>query len=113
MTNVTRVVPLKTAHVNVGANPAATGNTTIAAAEAGARFRVLGVAMISTLANSVKFQSNTTDISATFPLGANGGFVLPFNEHGWFETALGEALNVNLSVATATGVQVQFIKLLS
>lgn len=112
-TNVTRVVPLKTAHINVGANPATTGNTQIAPADVNARYRVLSLIMISTLANSIKFQSNTTDISATFPLGANGGFVLPFNEHGWFETAFGEALNVNLSVATATGVQIQYIKLLS
>jgi hypothetical protein len=111
--NVTRVSPLVTAHINVLANPSGTGNTAVVAAVAGARYRVLSVALVSTLANNVKFQSNTTDISATFPLGANGGFILPFNEHGWFQTAVGEALNVNLSVATATGVQVQYIMLMS
>lgn len=113
MTNVTRTVPLKTAHINVGANPSTIGNTTIAAAEAGARFRVLAAAIIATTANNVKFQSNTSDISATFALGANGGLVLPFNEHGWFETALGEALNINLSAATAVGAQIHYIKLLA
>lgn len=113
MTNVTRAAPLRTPHNNVGANPTAIGNTAIVAAEANARFRVLGLAMVSVGANSVKFQSNASDITATFALAANGGVVLPFNEHGWFETLPGEALNVNLSAATAVGVQVHYIKLLS
>lgn len=113
MTNVTRVSPLKTAHVNSATNPASIGSNTIVAAVAGARYRVLACAVISTLANNVNFTSNASAISAVFPLAANGGLVLPFNEHGWFETAVGEALNINLSVATATAVQVQYIMLLA
>lgn len=113
MTNVTRVSPLVTAHINIAANPSSLGSTTLVAAVPGARYRVLAVAVITTLANNVKFLSNASDITATFPLAANGGLVLPFNEHGWFQTNLGEALNVNLSVATATGVQLQYILLLS
>jgi len=111
--NVTSAVPLKTPHVNLGATPSAAGATELVAAVSGARYRVLSVAMIATTANSVKFQSAAIDITATFPLGANGGLVLPFNEHGWFETNVGEALNVNLSAATSTGVQIQYIKLAS
>jgi hypothetical protein len=34
---------------------------------------------------------------------------LPRNDHGWFETAANEALNVNLSAAVATGVMVDWI----
>ena len=113
MTNVTRVSPLKTAHVNSATNPSSLGSNTVVAAVAGVRYRVLACVAISTLANSVNFLSNASAISAVFPLAANGGLVLPFNEHGWFETAVGEALNINLSVATATGVQVQYIPLLS
>ncbi len=109
--NVTSAVPLNTPHVNIGANPATTGNTQLVAAATGARYRVLQAAIVSTAANTVKFQSATTDISASWPLGANGGIVLPYNEHGWFETNVGEALNINLSAATATGVQIQYIKL--
>ena len=111
MSNVTRVTPLVTAHVNLGATPTASGATQLIAAAAGAKYRVLSVVVVSTAANSVKFQSASTDITATFPLGANGGLVLPFNEHGWFETAVNEALNVNMSAATSTGVQIQYIKL--
>jgi hypothetical protein len=113
MSNVTRVSPLVTANVNAFANPAASGDNAIVAAVAGGRIRVLAVTVIATLANNVKFRSATTDISATMPLGANGGFVLPFNEHGWFQTNVGEALNLNMTVATATGVQVHYIVLAS
>lgn len=113
-TNVTRVVPLVTAHVNGFVNTSATGDTAVVAApSATGRIRVLGVTVVSTLANNIKFRSATTDITALFPLGANGGFVLPFNEHGWFQTNPGEALNINMSVATATGVQVHYIVLAS
>jgi hypothetical protein len=111
MTNVTRVSPLKTAHVNVISNPSSIGNTAVVAALPNARIRVLSVAVVAAAANSVKFQSGTTDISALFAFAANGGLVLPFNEHGWFETAVGEALNINLSAATAVGAQIQYIVL--
>jgi hypothetical protein len=111
--NVTSASPRISPHVNVSVTSASSGSNAIVAAVAGVRYRVLAAVAVTTLANSTKFLSGTTDISATFPLGANGGLVLPFNEHGWFETAAGEALNINLSVATSTGVQVQYIKLLS
>ena len=110
-TNVTRVVPLVTAHVNLGATTASSGATALVAAAAGCKYRVLQVAVVSTLANSVKFQSASTDLTGTFPLGANGGLVLPFCEHGWFETNVNEALNINMTVATSTGIQIQYIKL--
>lgn len=109
--NVTSAVPAYTAHVNLGATPASSGANQLVAAATGAKYRVLQVAVVATTAVSVKFQSGTTDITGTFPLGANGGVVLPYNEHGWFETAAGEALNINLSGAVSTGVQIQYIKL--
>ncbi len=113
MSNVTRTSPLKTAHLNVGITSSSSGSNTVVAAAAGVRYRVLSAVVVSTIANSVKFMSAATDITATFPLGANGGLVLPFNEHGWCETAVGEALNINFSAATSTGVQVHYIKLLA
>lgn len=109
--NVTRTVPLSTAIVRLGATPASTGDNELVAASSGAKYRVVGLVMIATTAVSAKFRTGTTDITGTFPLGANGGFVLPFNEHGWFETNAGEALNINLSGAVSTGLQLQYIKL--
>ncbi len=113
MQNVTRTSPLKSPHSNAFATPSSLGGNAIVAGVAGKKYRVLSVVVVTTAANSIKFQSASTDISATFPLAANGGLVLPFNEHGWFETAAGEALNINLSAATSTGVQVHYIDLLA
>jgi hypothetical protein len=107
--HVVRIPPLRSALVNLLANPSASGQSAVLAAVPGSAIRVCGLAIVATTANAVKFQSNNTDISATFPLGANGGLILPFNEHGWFQTAVGEALNINMGTATATGVQVQYI----
>lgn len=90
------------------ATATATGNTEVVAAVPGNKIVVKSVFVVTTLANSIKFQSATNDITATYPFGANGGMVLPLNEEGWFETAAGEALNVNMSVATSTGVTVSY-----
>lgn len=91
-------------------NASATGDTAVvAAAGVGLRIRVISLSIVTTLANSVKFRSGTTDITALYPLAANGGFVLPYNPHGHFQTAANTALNVNLSVATATAVDITYI----
>lgn len=89
-------------------NASSTGNTAVVAAITGQKIRVLAVLAVATLANNIKFQSATTDKTALFPIGDNGGFVLPYNQAGWFETAEGEALNINMSVATATGIQITY-----
>ena len=96
--------------VGVGLVPARTGVTltntgTLVAAVANKRIRVYAAVMVAGSAVDVKFRSNTTDISATFPLAANGGCVLPEAKAGWFQTAVGEALNLNMSAATTVGVQ--------
>lgn len=91
-------------------NATATGDTAIvAAAGVGLRIRVLSLSVVTTLANSVKFRSGTTDITATYPLAANGGMVWPQSQHGYIQTATNTALNVNLSVATQTAVDVTYI----
>jgi len=108
--NVTRTPPKHITCPIAFVNASTLGaNTVLAAPGAGACIRVLSMALVSTGANAVKFQSASTDISATWPLAANGGLVLPYNEHGWFQTAANEALNVNLGTATATGVHIQYI----
>ena len=106
--NVVRVPPRETGVKNTFVTVTSLGSNEVIAAVAGRRIRVVGLAVITTLANAVKFMSAATDISATLPLGANGGVVLPFNEHGWFQTSEGEALNINLGTATSTGVQVVY-----
>lgn len=106
--NVTSTAPLVSPIKRTFVNASSLGSTEVVAAVAGGKIRVFSVAAVAGGAVSLKFQSAATDISATMALAANGGFVLPFNEHGWFETAVGEALNVNLSAAVAVGVQIQY-----
>ena len=91
-------------------NAAALGsNAGVPAQGAGIKIRVLGFIIISTIAQTVKFLSGASAISADFPVAANGGVSSDVSEFGWFETNANEALNVNLSAATATGIQVIWV----
>lgn len=45
-----------------------------------------------------------TAISPTFKAPLNGGFVLPSEEGGWFETNVGESLTVTTAAASAVGL---------
>jgi hypothetical protein len=111
MTNVTRSAPAYTAVKRAIANPSTATTTQLVAAVAGKKYRVVSMVVVTTVANNINLESGTTDITAVFPLGANGGLVLDFNEHGWCETAVGEALQVTTSAATAAGVQVQYVEI--
>jgi len=90
----------------------ASGATVVVAAQGGGvRIRVLSVFVCTSTAVGVKFQSASTDISGLSALAANGGFVMPETQHGWFQTAANEALNVNLSgAATSVGVTVVWVQ---
>lgn len=87
------------------------GNTQIVAAQgANVRIRVLGLVVVGTLAVTIKLQSATTDITAGFPIATTGGFLFPYNPHGWFQTTANEALNLNLSLATAVGMNIIWVQ---
>lgn len=83
----------------------ASGVTTVVAGVAEKKLRVRRVALVANAAVNVKFQSHTTptDVSGLFYLAANGGFVLPNADGGWFQTLPGEALDINLSSAVPVG----------
>ena len=91
----------------------ASGVTTIVAAVASKKIRILGAVIVCTTAVTVKFQSHTTTATATgaFPFGANGGAAIPFSPVGWFETVAGEALDINLGSAVAVGGQLIYTTL--
>lgn len=91
-------------------NPSSAGATEVVVAQVGAKIRVLAVYFHgNSTAVDVKFQSAASDKTGLKRVGANGGFVLPYNPAGWFETNANEALNVNLSAALACGVDVTWI----
>ncbi len=91
------------------ANPTLIGNTVVVTGVAGKKIRVLSIVVVDTAATTIKFQGNSIDRSAGFPFAANGGFILPFNPQGYFDTLAGETLNVNLSAATPVGVQISYV----
>jgi hypothetical protein len=78
-----------------------------------ATLRVLTLVMVhGTTAGTVTLKSASTAISPIFSNAANGGAVLPFNQHGWFQTqAMNEALNVTVSSSSDCGVIVQYIEI--
>lgn len=89
------------------ANAASSGLTIVVPAQAGQRIVVLQVCVITSNTNNVNFAGTITGpLSATMPLASNGGFVLPYSELGWFQTAIGEDLQINMTAGFQTGVQV-------
>lgn len=107
-TNSVRVAPLRTAIQSFSITPASLGATQVIAAPAGMSIRVISMAVVASGAVTVQFQSAANNITPVWSLGANGGLVLPFNEHGWFQTNVGEALNINLGGAVSTGVLINY-----
>lgn len=86
---------------------ASSGDNTLVSADATHKIRVTAMHVIAAAAvnlyftdgaaGTVLFGGSTNKIN----VGANGGFVLPYNPHGWFETSSNKALVMNLSGATA------------
>lgn len=100
---------VKRAIANVSAS---TTGGTIVAAVPGKRIRVVSMAMVSGgTATSVTILGNTTALSPAIPMGVNGVFVLPFSEHGWLETAVGEGLKVTTGTGSTTGIAVTYLEL--
>jgi hypothetical protein len=87
----------------------ALGDNTLLAGVANKRIRVhaLDVFNGAATANTVKFRSNANDIGlpVTLPGVAGADVTLPPVPQGGyhFQTNVGEALNINLSAATAVG----------
>jgi hypothetical protein len=70
------------------------GQTQLVAALGSAHIVVLQLVVVVGPIVSCKFQSAGSDITGLFPFQANGGMVLPYSGHGWFQTNINEALNV-------------------
>jgi hypothetical protein len=89
----------------------ASGVTNILAAVASKSIRVLAVQLVANAAVNIKWQSHVTptDLTGLAYLAANGGYVLPYNTAGWFQTIAGEALDINLSAAVAVGGSIVYV----
>jgi hypothetical protein len=90
------------------------GNNTLISAVAGNKIRVLSLYVVAGGgANTLRFESGAdgTALSGQMGLAANGGLVLPYNEGGWFETAAGVLLNLELSAGTSVDGGLSYIEL--
>jgi hypothetical protein len=76
------------------------GDNVIVAAVTGKKIKVISVVLVASGVVSVTWKSATTNLSGAMPLVANSGFSLPTSPNiNYFETAVGEVLNLNLSSA--------------
>lgn len=94
---------------------AASGQGALVAAIVGRKIRVINYGIISAGAVTVKFQSASTDLTGAMSLAANGGISAtgtalgPNGFFGLFETASGEALNINLGGAVQVGGHLGYV----
>jgi hypothetical protein len=94
------------------ADVSASSTVEIVAAVPGKRIVVLSVAFVcGATATDATFKSGSTAISPVFQNAANGGAVLNHNPHGWFKTAVGEALNLTTGSGSTSGVLVNSVAL--
>jgi hypothetical protein len=93
-----QVLTIKVAPFNV----TATGDQALVPAVAGKKIRVLAITLTCSVATAVSFKSAAgTTLIQGMSFAANGGMDVNRMPHGWFcETAVGEALNMNNSVAS-------------
>lgn len=107
MNNLTEVTP-KFAIIDA----ATSGDNTLVAAVASNKIRVLALFMVASAAVTARFESGAggTALTGQMQLAANGGFVLPFNPVGWFETGTNTLLNLELSGATSVDGNLVYIE---
>jgi len=83
-------------------NATSFGDTQIVPAVSGKRIRVIAYAVIANATVSIKFRSGTTDITGSMRVVEGGGIAHAY-DGGLFQTAEGQALNINLSANATVG----------
>ena len=81
---------------------ATSGDNTIIAAVAGKKIRVLQYTLVCVAATDITWKSGATARSGVMSIASNSGISTPYSSDGLLETAVGEALNLNLSAANQT-----------
>jgi len=91
---------------------ATSGDNTLVAAVAAKKIRVLSAFLVAAGTVVVRFESGAggTALTGQMNLVANTGFVLPYNPHGWFETADNTLLNLELSAAISVDGALVYIE---
>ena len=97
--------PLIVAHSTVlyaPINATNSGNTQVVGAVSGKRIRVIAFAVVANATVNIKFQSGTSDITGSMRVVEGGGIAHAY-DGGLFQTAVGQALNINLSANATVG----------
>lgn len=79
-----------------------TGDNPVVTATTGKKIRVLAAFGLADIAGVIRWESGAggTALTGEVNVGATGGYVLPLNPLGWFETAAGAALNLEVTTST-------------
>ena len=91
---------------------ASSGDNTLIAAVPAKRIRVMAMFLIATAAVNVRLESGAggTALTGQLNLTTNSGFALPYNPAGWFETSIGDLLNLELSGAVSVDGAITYIE---
>lgn len=91
---------------------ATSGDNTIVGAVTSKKIRVLSCFLVAAGAVNVRFETGAggTALTGQMNLTTNTGFVLPYNPTGWFETASGALLNLELSGAVSVDGSLSYIE---
>jgi hypothetical protein len=87
------------------------GTNAIVAASPGSKIKVLSYSLVANAAVTVKWQSASTDLTGAMSFSANGGIATPIGSpaSGWLlETAVGQALNLNLGSAVGVNGHISY-----
>lgn len=86
------------------------GDNSIVTAVSGHHIQVVSYVLVAASAVSVKWRSGTTDLCGAMSLAANGGVVATTEPvTPFFQTASGEALNLNLGSAVQVSGHISYV----
>jgi hypothetical protein len=101
--------PLTPKHAAISASQA--GSNVLVAAVPGKQIRVLQYVLVAAGAVGAEFRSGSASaLTGSMPLAANGGVGVSASVLGHFETALGEALTLNLSAAVSVAGHLTYVE---
>ena len=83
-------------------NATTSGDTQVVAAVSNRRIVVVAYAVVASATVNIRFRSGTTDITGSMRVVEGGGIAHAYDA-GLFQTAVGQALNINLSANATVG----------
>ena len=107
----TSAVPVTVKYAKIDA--ATSGDNTLVAAVTDKKIRVLSLFYLAAGTVTTRLESGAggTALTGQMEHTTQTGIVLPFNEGGWFETAAGTLLNLELSAAISVDGSLSYVEI--